>query len=67
MARMVPLHGSSLCACYVVIEALLQLFRRVHQSGADVSPIAGMDILYILHTIYICVCVCVYIYVCVCV
>lgn len=39
--HMLPLDNSSLCACYIVIEALLQLFRRVQESGTDVTPIAG--------------------------
>jgi hypothetical protein len=41
IVKMLPLNGSSLCAGYIVIEALLHLFRRVQESAADVTPIAA--------------------------
>lgn len=41
IASLLPARGSSLCARYIVVESLLQLFRRVREGGGDVAPIGA--------------------------
>ena len=36
IASLLPARGSSLCARYIVVESLLQLFRRVREGGGKI-------------------------------